>query len=289
MATTISLVSCYILTHNSERYLEPILQMLSPVVYDIVLVDSGSTDSTRSIAERYGARFILRPLDSFRAQRAFALEQCMHNWCLSLDSDEVPSELFMDSLKQLMGRLELDQGTEAYRIERRWYMFGQEVRAFYPISSPDYPVRLFRKDLVGFNNSSNLVHEDPHGYTKAGLISGTVQHYSCDSVHELYQKLNQYTSLAAQDMERKGKKATRFKLIFSPVAAWIKWYLKKGSWRDGEVGRLLGRYAYDYTHQKYLKLRFNQNRSLYSNKKIDDVVQEKQDAGAAAIENRKAR
>ncbi|PRY16177.1 glycosyltransferase involved in cell wall biosynthesis [Pontibacter ummariensis] len=247
-------VSCYILTYNSARYLPQILQALEEAVEEVVLVDSGSTDATEAIASQYGARLVYRKFDNFIQQRNFGLEQCRHKWVLSLDSDEVPSADFVAQLQQLKKRLGNEEGPEAYRMERHWVLFGQEVRTFYPISSPDYPVRLFRKDVVTFGKGSNFVHEKPEGFTKAEVLAGAVHHYSCDSVEELYRKLNLYTSLAAKDMGRKGKKASLAKLIFSPVAAWFKWYLKKGGWRDGNVGFILGRYAYDYTYQKYLKL-----------------------------------
>ncbi len=265
MQTDHTPISCYLLTYNSERYLRQILEALRPVADEILIVDSGSTDATATIAADYGANFIHRHIDNFRAQRQFALDQCRYTWVLNLDSDEVPTEEFVTSLVALKGKLQDADVADAYRMERRWIMFGQEVHTFYPISSPDFPVRLFRKDKVGFTQSSNFVHENPAGYDTVEVIKGAVYHYSCDSVHELYRKLNQYTSLAAQDMYRKGKKATRLKLIFSPVAAWIKWYLRKGGWRDGEVGKLLGRYAYDYTYQKYLKLRYDLQPELYTN------------------------
>ena len=254
-----ALLSCYLLTFNSEKYLAQILAALQPIADDLVLVDSGSTDKTQEIAAHYNARFIYRKFDNFKNQRNFAQDQCLNNWVFNLDSDEVPSTDCINAITALKARNfnEESSGPEAYRIERHWYLLGQKVHCFYPIDSPDFPVRLFRKDVVSFKTSSNFVHETPSGFTRTEKIPGAVNHFSCDSIHELYGKLNQYTSLAARDLKNRGKKATWSKLWLSPIGSWFKWYVKKGGFKDGYVGYVLGRYAYEYSYQKYLKLKYD--------------------------------
>jgi glycosyltransferase involved in cell wall biosynthesis len=259
MASSPALLSCYILTFNSEKYLGQVLTAVRPVVDDLVIVDSGSTDHTEAIANQHQARFIFRKFDNFKNQRNFAQEQCLHNWVFNLDSDEVPTAACMAAIATLKAEYfrENNNGPDAYRIERHWFLLGQEVHCFYPIDSPDFPVRLFRKDEVSFKDSSNLVHETPSGYKTTGKIPGAVNHFSCDSIQELYAKLNQYTSLAARDLQNRGKKATWSKLWLSPLGSWFKWYIKKGGWKDGYIGFVLGRYAFEYSYQKYLKLKYD--------------------------------
>ena len=64
-------LSCYILTRNSDRRLEEVLSSIVDAVDELVILDSGSTDQTQSIAETYGARFHFREFDDFRSQRNF--------------------------------------------------------------------------------------------------------------------------------------------------------------------------------------------------------------------------
>lgn len=254
-------LSCYILTFNSEKYLASVIRPLRELIDDLVIVDSGSVDKTEEIAKQFGARFIVRQLDNFSLQRRFALDSCQNRWVLSLDSDEVPDETFVQSLAKLKKERFLfnQKEVDAYKIKRCWLVLGQEIHSFYPIESPDYPVRLFNKDKVTFDNDGKSVHESPNGYDQfnIGLVEGSVLHYSCNSVHELYQKMNLYSTLAAADLHKKGKKGNWLSILGHPPFAWVKWYIMKQGWKDGLIGLLLGRYAFDYTYQKYLKLKYD--------------------------------
>ena len=257
-------LSCYVLTYNSEKYLDQVLQPLQSIADEIVLLDSGSRDRTEEIGNKYNARFVHRKFDDFKTQRNFAADQCQSDWVLFVDSDEVLDEVMVAEVQELKKNNFLIEGQsiDAFRLKRRWYLFGEEVRAFLPVSSPDFPVRLFNKHKVSFKDSSNLVHETPSGFeTEASLSRGAVHHYSCDSIDYLFSKLNQYTTLAAQDMLRKGKKSSWLKCFIHAESAWLTWYFKKGGWRDGQVGFLLGIYAYLYAFMKYLKLLYIQKGS----------------------------
>ncbi|WP_400191807.1 glycosyltransferase family 2 protein [Hymenobacter sp. B81] len=253
-------LSCYVLTRNAEKYLGQVLAAIRPVADDLLIVDSGSTDATLDIARQHGARIVTRPFDNFREQRRFADSQCQHTWTLALDADEVPSPAFVQAI-QMLKRNHFNQQTsrpDAFQFERVWYVMGQRVHAYFPVSSPDYPTRLLNRAKVGYADGTDAVHAGPSGHERVERIEGVVQHYSCDSVDELFGKLNHYTTMAARDLARRGKRATWLKRTFSPWGAWLKWYLRKGNWRDGTVGRLMGHYAYEYSYQKYQKLYFDQ-------------------------------
>ncbi len=80
-------LSLYILTYNSEKYLEQILASASRVCDEIIIVDSGSTDSTKVVGQKFNCKIYDRAFDNFREQRNFALSQCTHDYVLSFDSD----------------------------------------------------------------------------------------------------------------------------------------------------------------------------------------------------------
>lgn len=252
-------LSCCILTFNSEKYLEAIFRALEGVIDDWVIVDSGSTDGTAAICAAFGITPVHRALDNFVDQRNFALARCANDWVLVLDSDEVPDAGMVYSLAALKGAGFATDGIvpDGYHLKRMWYLFDRPVHAFYPIQSPDDPMRLFRRSIVRYDG--NYVHEEAHGATTFRTVEhGYLLHYSCESVSQLINKLNLYTTLAAQDMLRKGKPAGSWaNILIHSSAAWVKWYIRKGGFRDGSVGFLLGAYAFLYTFFKYTKRKFD--------------------------------
>src|SRR6185295_15849656 len=83
-------VSVLIYTKDEEIHLQRCLESVSRS-NDIVVVDSFSTDRTREIAERAGARFIQHEFNQLGAQITWSLESVplKNHWALLLDADEV--------------------------------------------------------------------------------------------------------------------------------------------------------------------------------------------------------
>jgi glycosyltransferase involved in cell wall biosynthesis len=255
-------LSCYLLTYNSERRLREVLSAVRPIVDEIVVVDSGSSDQTRDIALSFGATVLQRPFDNFRDQRVYAQQNCSYAWILQLDSDEVVSE----ELAQEIARLKQsdfktsDAGAapDGFSFLREWYVLGKRVHAFYPVKTPDRVVRLYKKDRVTYAGSK-LIHETNHGGRGIVKLKGVLRHYTCDSVDELYSKINLYTRLSAEDMRREGQVPTPIKVHVYPWLLWFRWYVLKGSWRDGDIGRLHAHYVRDTVALKYLKPKYDKS------------------------------
>lgn len=82
-------VSASLIVRNEERFLRSCLMSLRDVVDEIVVVDTGSTDSSPRIAEECGARLIRSSwCDSFAQARNRGLEECRSDWVLYIDADE---------------------------------------------------------------------------------------------------------------------------------------------------------------------------------------------------------
>lgn len=251
-------LSCYVLTYNSERRLDQVLQALRPIADDLLVVDSGSTDATLDIARHAGARILYRPFDNFRDQRMFAESECRHLWVFEIDSDEVVSPELAARIEELK-RNDFDAGDPhahfAYAVTREWFVLGRRVHVFYPIRTPDQVLRLYRRDRV-HHGRSRIIHECPGWQDMPrGIIEERLLHYTCDTVDQLYAKLNLYTRLHAEDMYAKGERATFAGLYLYPWYIWARCYLWQGGWKDGEVGRLHARYVRDSGYLRYAKLK----------------------------------
>ena len=80
-------ITATIITRDEENHIAAAIASLS-CCDEVLVVDSGSTDDTRRIAESCGSRVLVREWDGYSNQKNFAASQARHDWILSLDADE---------------------------------------------------------------------------------------------------------------------------------------------------------------------------------------------------------
>ncbi|HEY3365237.1 MAG TPA: glycosyltransferase [Symbiobacteriaceae bacterium] len=130
-------LSLCLIAKDEADMLPRCLGSVAGVVDEIILVDTGSTDGTPSVAEGYGARVIHQPwAGDFAAARNAGLAEATQAWILVLDADE---ELHPDDRTRI-GPLLLAGNVEAY--------FATLVHFVGELPGPDmelgYSPRLFR-------------------------------------------------------------------------------------------------------------------------------------------------
>jgi tetratricopeptide (TPR) repeat protein len=82
-------LSLSMIIKNEEKFLAGCLESVRGIVDELVIVDTGSTDGSKRIAEDFGARvFDFEWIGDFSAARNFSLRQCTGDWILYLDADE---------------------------------------------------------------------------------------------------------------------------------------------------------------------------------------------------------
>lgn len=87
------LLSLSMIVKDEEKHLANCLDSVVGIVDEIVIIDTGSSDNTISIAESYGATVYHFPwIDDFAAARNKALQHCNNQWILYLDADETIAE-----------------------------------------------------------------------------------------------------------------------------------------------------------------------------------------------------
>lgn len=235
-----------ILTFNSLRTLERCLLPAQQVADELIVVDSGSKDGTLDYLASQGAAIFSRPYETHAKQMNYAIGLASNDWVLCLDSDEFLDAATIDRIRSLKGGLA--DATKAYRISRHWHVLGREVRAIYPVSSPDYPVRLFNRNVARFNDQP--VDDKPIGFSTTEIIPGRVTHDTFFSLDEVFAKANSYTTRLVRN---KPLEASVARIVLSPLFAFAKWYWRKGAWKDGSIGLVTAGYAAVYTFLKYLK------------------------------------
>lgn len=82
-------LSLCMIVKNEERYLHDCLVSVQSCVDEIIIVDTGSTDKTKEIARRFGAKIIdFNWINDFAAARNVSISNAKCDWVLYLDADE---------------------------------------------------------------------------------------------------------------------------------------------------------------------------------------------------------
>jgi glycosyltransferase involved in cell wall biosynthesis len=244
-----NLLSAVIITFNEENNILRCIQSLKMVADEILVMDSFSTDQTKSIAVSQGVRFIEQEFLGYGAQKNAAVAASRYDYVLNLDADEFLSQELSESIRK-----EKEAGFTAdyYTTNRLNKYRGQWIK--HGTWYPDKKIRLYNR-RKGFWSDS-LVHEE------VIMTPGTVQkHLRGDIMHHAYEteeqhrkKNEKYSTLSAQSMWSKGRKISRVNLVTNPAWAFIHSYLVKLGMLDGVNGFRIARNIAWLNYMKNAKL-----------------------------------
>lgn len=233
-----------------------ILQCIQSVAFfdEVLVVDSGSTDETVSLATSAGATVLVNPWPGYGRQKQFALEHARNDWIFSIDADERVSE----SLKRsIMDVFKSEPACDGYTVNRCNHFMGRPLR--HGEGYPDWCLRLFKKSAAGW--SPDPVHERVMISGDVERLSGDLDHYSEESLSDYLHKQNKYTTLQATHMWEMGQDASLFKLTTSPLMRFFKFYVFRMGFLDGVPGLVHILIGCFNSFSKYAKLREIHNRN----------------------------
>lgn len=82
-------ISVCIITKNEEKYIETCLKNLTRYDWEIIVTDTGSTDKTIEICQKYAHQVHhFDWINDFAAARNYCVSKASNDWILSVDSDE---------------------------------------------------------------------------------------------------------------------------------------------------------------------------------------------------------
>jgi glycosyltransferase involved in cell wall biosynthesis len=238
-------ISATIVTLNEERNIARAIESLH-CADEVVVVDSGSKDQTREIAQRLGARVIEEPWRGYAAQKNHAAACASYDWILALDADElVTPELEREILAVKKNGARFD----GYSFPRLSQYLGRWIRhgGWYP----DRKLRLYNRtkgDWVG-----EYVHESVRVNGPTGELNADLLHFTCHSLSEHLRTLDRYTSLAAQEIVARKKPVPMRRLALDPAWTLLRTYIVQRGFLDGPQGLAIAWMAALYTFLKYAK------------------------------------
>jgi len=164
-----------VIARNEEATVGTTVKSVLALVDEMILIDTGSTDNTRIIAEGYGARVLDVPWeDDFAVARNAALAEATGDWVLILDADE-----FLEPIRPVdFQRMLNDPGAAGYRLRisgaressagsgtssLRLFRNHPDVRYRYPIHEqiePDLDRWARQEGLIIHDSALTVIHDE---------------------------------------------------------------------------------------------------------------------------------
>lgn len=244
-------LSVILITQNEEANIRDCLNSVS-FADEIIVVDSGSTDSTVELCRSFTQQvFCNDDWQGFGVQKNRALDQAQSEWILSIDADERVTPALRAEIQQVVQH----RPEVAFRIPRCSHYCGRWIK--HSGWQPDYVTRLFRRESARFSN--DLVHEQVQLLSgKIGTLRNPLLHYSFTSLEEVLDKINHYSSASAQMLKNKRPPSSLKKAIFHGLWTFCRTYFLKRGFLDGREGFMLAVSNAEGTYYRYLKLMYLQ-------------------------------
>jgi glycosyltransferase involved in cell wall biosynthesis len=227
-------ISACLITLNEERNLRRCLGSVAPLVDEIVVIDSGSSDATVEIARQFNARVIRQDWLGYVGQKNFALDQAVNEWVLSIDADEEISP----ELAAAIQRIKSDRATEkpeapqGYQFSRIVFYRGLWIR--HGDWYPDRLVRLFRRCEARF--SGGHVHEKLELRGEHPILPGHLHHFTYENASDRAARCARYAALWAQSAHEQQRVSRPWSAPLHALARLGKGFVLKGGFLDGAVG-----------------------------------------------------
>ena len=283
---TVPRLSVVLATRNEEENIGRCLESVKDIADEIIVVDEQSSDNTREIAQKYGAKVFTEPHhEIFHITKQKALEKAKGGWILQLDADEVVTpELAKDIISVVTNsqpstlnvpsdKLELFKkhqklieirdgkigkeggGIVGYFIPRRNMFLGKPL--IHAGVYPDGVIRLVKNGYAHFPQKS--VHEQISLDGKVSWLSSDLLHFDSPTLKKYMSRLNRYTDLKAQEL-RKGKNRKNVYgfyvyTIHKPLVTFLSLYFRHLGILDGVRGFLWSFFSashYPIVYFKYL-------------------------------------
>jgi len=200
---------------------------------EVMVVENDSSDDTIERAREAGAIVFSHPFVTIGGQRNVAIARAAHDFVLVLDADERATPALGAELARIIAA---GGSAEAWRLGRRNFFFGQEIRHGGWEGDRDRPVRFFRRTL---RYDERPVHEHVVVSGTVGDLDQRIVHVPYETLGEYFEKLVRYSRDWAAQHYARGRRASLWSVVVRPPARFVSMLILRSGWRDGARGVLL--------------------------------------------------
>lgn len=225
------MLSVIIIVKNEERNIRLCLESVK-WADEIIVLDSGSTDTTVAIAREFTEHVYVTDWQGYGIQKQRALSYATGDWVLNLDADETVDKSLQNEIIRVMALPNID----AYRVPIQMYFYGKALRFS---SSPKRHIRLFKRAGATFSN--DIVHEKVVLPPDApiGRLTTPIRHHSFQDVSHALSKINRYSSYSAKIRIKNNNKTGFVKTMLGASWMFFRAYILQRGFMDGKEGFLL--------------------------------------------------
>lgn len=222
-------LSVFIIAKDEEARILKAVNSVVQFADEVIVVEFGSRDKTVEVAKAAGARVVHNKWAGYGQQKIFGESLCRNKWILNIDADEeVPQELSLEIQRMFeTGNVETKCGYRIKIANTFWFEERPKKLAYYSNQT-----RLYNKEKAGFRNSSVhdcVIIDGVKDKTIAerkfiGQLRHKISHRSFLSIFQWTEKINDYSSMQAENAIKNGKKPSALKVAFGMVFSFFQAY-----------------------------------------------------------------
>lgn len=225
-------ISVVINTRNEENNLPGAIASVKDFASEVIVVDMESTDKTREIAKKLGAKvFNHKQVGYVEPARNFAISKANREWVFILDADEEIPDTLAKELKKIVK----DPQADFYRLPRKNIIFGKWLK--HSRWWPDHNIRFFKKGAVVWNE---IIHAVPEtrgvGEDLPDEEDLAIIHHHYVSLSQYLERTNRYTTIQAKLKVEDGYKFSWPDLISKPSNEFLSRFFFGEAYKDGVHG-----------------------------------------------------
>jgi len=211
-------ISVFIITFNEAQRIGRTIEAALQIAEQVVVVDSGSSDDTVSIAKSLGADVFHHAFKGYGQQKRFAEDQCRNSWLFNLDADEVVTGGLAQELEQVFATL-----------PNRPCAFRLKIHNVYPgdhkprLWANDYNVvRLYHCDAGRYRDHSTYDRVVLNDSIETRQLTHPVHHFSIVDWHQMVDKANRFSSHHLEKADKRNPLLLKLRLLIE-----FPWYFLK--------------------------------------------------------------
>lgn len=224
-------IAVIIHTYNEERAIASCIASAKMLTKDIVVVDMHSTDNTRSIAKRSGARVATFPFSHYvEPARTFGIKQAEDaDWVFILDADEHITKALAQEIQSTLPSTSYSH----FRIKRK-NIFGQRAWLAHGGWWPDAQIRLIH--TADFISWPTRIHSTPEIHGSCGSMQSPMLHFFHNDLSGMVKKTAVYEAIEANMLFEAKRPVTTSTFIRKYLGELYRRLLKRAGFLDGPYG-----------------------------------------------------